>query len=227
MIGAGVPGSLGGFRNVDCASHSHWYVTSIRHDPLPVKWIAATLQTNIPKALDDYLRNSRVALALASAEGDNHLLLVNDAFCALTGYDASDVVGRNCRMLQRDAPNVEPRARLREFLERPRQPNVRTPIVNFRKDGTPFVNLLYMSRLRAQDGATRYFFASQFDVSRSQPDLLADYDAQLAATLGRLVPVAGEAGIVVEGTLLTIANSAATVAQAKMMLADLDRAGHG
>lgn len=32
-----------------------------------------------------------------------------------------------------------------------------------------------------------------------------------------------ESGIVVEGSLMTIANAAATIAQAKMTLADLDR----
>ncbi|MDR6786689.1 PAS domain S-box-containing protein [Sphingomonas sp. BE138] len=176
----------------------------------------------LPAALVEYLQQSRVALAIAAADDDNHLLMVNARFCTLTGYAPEDVVGRNCRMLQRDASNDEPRARLREFLAQPRQANVRTPIVNFRKDGTPFVNLLYMSRLRSIDGATTYIFASQFDVSRSQPELLSDYDAQLAQTLGRLTPIAGDAGIVVEGTLLTIANSAATVAQAKMMLAGLE-----
>ncbi|MFD1787915.1 PAS domain-containing protein [Sphingomonas floccifaciens] len=182
------------------------------------------METDVPTGLADYLSQSRVALALASAAGDNHLLLVNAPFCELTGYSPDDVVGRNCRLLQRDAPNSEARARLREFLANPRQANVRTPIINFRKDGTPFVNLLYMSRLRTMGGETRYMFASQFDVSRSQPDLLADYDAQLSATLGRLAPVAGEAGIVVEGTLMTIANSAATIAQARMMLDDVERA---
>ncbi|MEP9401236.1 PAS domain-containing protein [Sphingomonas silueang] len=180
------------------------------------------MQPQLPAPLADYLAASRVALAIASAEDDNHLLMVNQAFSALTGYSPEDVVGRNCRMLQRDAPNVEPRERLREFLANPRQPNVRTPIVNFRKDGTPFVNLLYMSRLKTQDGKTPYIFASQFDVSRSQGDMLAEYESELRATLGRLAPIAGEAGIVVEGTLLTIANSAALVAQAKMTLAGLN-----
>ncbi len=184
------------------------------------------LETHLPEALSSYLRDSRVALAIASADADNPLLFVNQAFCALTGYDADDVLGRNCRMLQRQAANEAARARLRDFLAQPRQANVRTPIVNFRKDGTPFVNLLYMSRLRGTDGTVRFMFASQFDVSRSQPNLLADYDVQLAATLGRLAPIAGDAGIVVEGTLLAIANTAATVAQAKIMLDDLNRADH-
>jgi PAS domain S-box-containing protein len=172
--------------------------------------------------LVDYLEKSRVALAIASAADDNPLLMVNQSFSTLTGYEPADVIGRNCRLLQRQAPNIEPRARLREFLANDRQANVRTPIVNFRKDGQPFVNLLYMSRLRSGDGRADLFFASQFDVSRSQPEMLAGYDGELAATLGRLVPIAGEAGIVVEGTLLTIANSASLVAQAKLILAELE-----
>lgn len=181
----------------------------------------------LPRSLADYLESSRVALAVASAEGDNPLVFVNPAFSTLTGYTPEDVVGHNCRLLQRDAPNEEARALIHEFLARERQPNVRTPIVNFRKDGTPFVNLLYMSRLTSADRKVRYIFASQFDVSRSQPEKLAEYDSELSATLGKLDPVAGEAGIVVEGTLLTIANSAATIAQAKIMLADLESTGHG
>lgn len=182
------------------------------------------MQQELPKSLVDYLSQSRVALAIASAHDDHHLLMVNEPFSKLTGYTPDDVIGRNCRLLQRDAPNVQQRAKLREFLAQPDQTNVRTPIVNFRKDGTPFVNLLYMSRLRSIGGQVDYVFASQFDVSRSQPEMLAEYDEQLRATLGKLVPIAGDAGIVVEGTLLTIANSAAIVAQAKMMLADLESA---
>lgn len=182
---------------------------------------------DLPRPLAEYLKESRVALAVASAEGDNPLVFVNPAFSRLTGYTPADVVGRNCRLLQRDAPNVEARARIHEFLSRERQPNVRTPIVNFRKDGTPFVNLLYMSRLTSADRKARYIFASQFDISRSQPDKLADYDVDLGTTLGSLEPIAGDAGIVVEGTLVTIANSAATIAQAKMMLAELEAAADG
>ncbi|KQN36702.1 histidine kinase [Sphingomonas sp. Leaf407] len=185
------------------------------------------MSPELPRSLVDYALASRVALALACAREDNALLLVNPAFTALTGYAPDDVVGRNCRMLQRDAANAEPRARLREFLTHPRQANVRTPIVNFRKDGTPFVNLLYMSRLKSQDGVHDYILASQFDVSRSQGGLLADYDAALGRTLDRLMPIAEDAGILIEGTLLTIANTAATVAQAKLMLAGLDVDHHG
>ncbi|WP_447413236.1 hypothetical protein, partial [Clostridium perfringens] len=77
--------------------------------------------------------------------------------------------------LQRDARNEEARAQLRTFLADDTAANVRTTIVNFTKDGTPFINLLYMSRLRSLAGETRYIFASQFDVSRAHPERLQEY----------------------------------------------------
>jgi PAS domain S-box-containing protein len=172
--------------------------------------------------LHDYFERSPVALSLGSARDDNPLLLINERFRLLTGYGADDVVGRNCRFLQGDSENGEAREKIRAFLAEDRQANVRALILNFRKDGSPFVNLLYMNKLRALSGEVRYIFASQFDVSRTQPDLLNAYDTELGETLRRLSPAMADAGIVVEGSLMTIANAAATIAQAKMTLADLD-----
>ncbi len=126
----------------------------------------------IPSHLAAYLDQSPVALALADARGDNPLIFINHRFRELTGYTSEDVIGRNCRMLQRDAENEEARERIHEFLANDRQSNVRTMLINFRKDGSPFVNLLYMSKLRHLGGEMPYIFASQFDVSRSQPERL-------------------------------------------------------
>jgi len=90
---------------------------------------------DIPAELKSYFDSSHIALALAAVTEDNPLLLVNAPFHRLTGYDAADVVGRNCRLLQRDAENREARAKIRAFLEEDRIDAVRTTIVNFRKDG--------------------------------------------------------------------------------------------
>ncbi|MBE7182825.1 MAG: PAS domain-containing protein [Methylobacterium mesophilicum] len=177
---------------------------------------------DLPPHLTDYLRSSHVALALASPEHDNELLLVNDRFCALTGFVSDEVIGRNCRFLQRDADNAGARARIHRFLAEDRDPSVRTEIVNFRKDGTPFVNLLFMSKLNSRNGGSRLLFASQFDISRSRPEMLADYDAKLSETLKNMVPILSESGIVMEGSLMAIANSASTIAQAKLLLSTLD-----
>ncbi len=177
---------------------------------------------SIPPQLETYFDRASVAIALASCSDDNPLVRVNHAFEELTGYLAADVVGKNCRLLQREAPNDEARERIRTFIASEAQDTVRTPILNFRKDGRPFVNLLFMSKLRSQSGRCEFIFASQFDVSRSKPELLAAYDTELARTLVELKPRMAETGIIVEGTLVTVANTAATVAQAKLRLAELD-----
>ena len=183
---------------------------------------ACVQDESVPEKLRTFFQDSPVALALAAPARDNPLILVNGRFVALTGYSHAELVGRNCRVLQQDADNREARAKLRAFLDDEDAPNVRTPILNFTKDGTPFVNLLYMSRLRQADGEARYIFASQFDVSRARPERLQAYDRDLGQTLTKLSPVAAESGIIVEGTLTSIANSAATIAQAKLSLAGLD-----
>lgn len=182
------------------------------------------MTTDLPADLKTFLLGSHVALALASPVGDCPLLLVNDRFSALTGFSAEDVLGRNCRFLQRDAPNTEAKARIHAFFDTEEQANVRVDLVNFRKDGTPFINLLYMSKLRRQNGSVRYIFASQFDISRARADLLAEYDADLSRTLAALRPVLSETGTIIDGSLLTVANSATMVAQAKMLLSTLDEA---
>ncbi len=182
------------------------------------------MSQDLPNDLRAFLSQSPVALAVASPEGDCPLIMVNGKFSALTGFSNDEVAGRNCRFLQRDANNETARARIHAFLATPEQANVRTDLVNFRKDGTPFINLLYMSKLRNRDGSVRYIFASQFDISRSRAELLADYDSTLTETLTRLGPVISETDTIVDGSLLTVANSATMIAQAKMLLASLSEA---
>jgi PAS domain S-box-containing protein len=179
-------------------------------------------EPSIPFELRDYFERSNIALALAAAEPDNPLVLVNEKFRSLTGYADDDVIGRNCRLLQKDVENREARERIHAFLEGDAQASVRTPIINFRKNGEPFVNLLYMSKLRDRSGRPRFLFASQYDISRSHPERLAEYDAELARTLSRMTPALSENGIVIEGTLMAIANAASLIAQAKVTLSDLD-----
>lgn len=178
--------------------------------------------------LQEFFDNATVALALADAHGDNHLRLVNGQFRKLTGYSDEDVIDQNCRMLQRSskgirADNQEARQKIHAFLERKTILTVRTPIINFRKDGQPFVNLLFMSKLTSSSGNVSYIFASQFDVSRTRGDLLEAYNRDLDSTLGRIAPLLEGHNVIIEGSLATIANSAATIAQAKLTLAELEQ----
>ncbi|WP_347568976.1 PAS domain-containing protein [Rhizobium skierniewicense] len=169
-----------------------------------------------------------MALALSHAGGDQHLALVNQKFCTLTGYGSDDVVGKNCRMLQTsqngtNAPNTEARGKIHAFLKADGPATMRTTIVNFRKDSSPFVNLLFLSKLKANSGQVRYILASQFDVSRAHKHLLQAYDLELDDTLKTLKPLLDDHNIMIEGTLAMIANSTNTIAQAKLTLAELEQ----
>ena len=82
---------------------------------------------------------------------DCHLVYANQAFLDLTGYDAEDCIGRNCRFLQ--GPETDPTSitMIREALI------ARLPIeiclCNYRKDGTRFHNLLTMTEIGAATGS--------------------------------------------------------------------------
>ncbi|WP_284053031.1 PAS domain-containing protein [Stakelama marina] len=164
-----------------------------------------------------YFEQSSVALSIADVGDDNPLLVVNARFEELTGYSRDEVVSRNCRFLQGEADDAEARSRIRQFLRSERQPNVRTTLVNFRKDGRPFVNLLYMSKLR-MGGEVACIFASQFDVSRSNAEELEAYDTKLDHALKTMSPGIDDTGAILQGSLTMIANTAATVAQARLTL---------
>ena len=183
--------------------------------------------SDLERPLREFFQKSRIALALARADGDNELALVNTLFTSLTGYDEEDVVGRNCRLLQESAKgiradNAVAKDNIHEFLRSDGPATVRTPIVNFRKDGAPFVNLLFMSKLKSASGKVSYIFASQFDVSRTHAEMLDAYDQQLSRTLKGLQPLLEGHDVMVNGTLSTIANSTAVIAQAKLTLAELE-----
>ena len=81
------------------------------------------------------------------------LIYVNAAFENCTGYDRDDVIGKNCNFLQRGKETghvSEPQsiARLSKAL-RNASP-VKVAITNFKKDGTPFRNLLAMKPILDQ-----------------------------------------------------------------------------
>ena len=82
----------------------------------------------------------------------------------MTGYRRDEVLDRNCRFLQ--GPDTD-RGAVRELARAiAARENVATEIVNYRKDGTPFWNALFVSPIYDAGGTLVYFFASQLDVSR-------------------------------------------------------------
>lgn len=182
--------------------------------------------TSIPESLRSMFARSPIALSLSPATPDHVLMLVNRSFEDLSGYSNADIVGRNCRFMQGGLAQEEALRPVRHFVADASVPSVRAPLINFRADGRPFVNLLYMSRLRSSSGEDCFFFASQFDISRSNQDTLAQYDGALASTVSHLHSPAAASGFTIDGSVQTLGNSLALIAQAKLTLDSLDIA-HG
>lgn len=172
------------------------------------------MKDELPDPLADYIERSRVALAISTAEGDVPLVLVNESFCTLTGYDRADVEGRNCRLLQGDETDREGQRALHDFVHDDSQDDGRFPIVNYRKDGSTFRNLVFMSRLRARGGTTRFILASQFDMSAAdRRRSLRENDAELSRNLADIHLMGQQFGLAMEGSAKAISDSVAMLAK--------------
>ncbi|RZI78297.1 MAG: PAS domain-containing protein [Variovorax sp.] len=97
---------------------------------------------------------------------ENPIVFANRAFMTLTGYEPTEVLGRNCRFLQGPGTDRTSVATLRQAVEGRQEISVR--LLNYRKDGSSFWNDLHISPVYAADGELIYFFACQQDVSRWQ-----------------------------------------------------------
>lgn len=106
---------------------------------------------------------------------DNPIVYANDAFLRLTGYEREDVFGRNCRFLQ--GPDTDPQAvaQIRDAIAT--RSDIAVDILNYKRDGTPFWNALFVSPVSNEDGELQFFFASQLDVTdrkQSEHALIAE-----------------------------------------------------
>ncbi|MBJ6136578.1 EAL domain-containing protein [Marinobacter litoralis] len=103
---------------------------------------------------------------------DMPLVFVNTAFERITGYRSEESIGRNCRFLQQsnnvgsDQVNADALINIREAL-RATQP-VSEVLRNYRKDGTPFWNDLYIAPICDSDGTLTHFVGIQNDISQQK-----------------------------------------------------------
>ncbi|MFC0102426.1 PAS domain-containing protein [Sphingopyxis terrae] len=93
---------------------------------------------------------------------DNPIVECNDAFVALTGYSADEIIGQNCRFLTGPGTETELSEQLRSAI-RERRP-VLVEILNYKKDGTPFRNAVLVAPIFGSDGSLEYFLGSQMEV---------------------------------------------------------------
>lgn len=84
-------------------------------------------------------------------------------FYNTTQYGREYVIGRNCRFLQGPKSSNSTVKRLIDALTAGQE--ICETILNYRRDGSPFVNLLMLAPLYDNKGQVRYFLGCQIDVS--------------------------------------------------------------
>ncbi|WP_163559544.1 EAL domain-containing protein [Halomonas sp. NO4] len=101
------------------------------------------------------------------------LIYVNEAFERITGYTREETLGRNCRFLQGGETDAQAVDELRQALVECREASV--TLLNYRKDGTPFWNNLFLAPVRDAAGAVSHFVGIQQDISQHKA-----FEAKLA-----------------------------------------------
>ena len=94
---------------------------------------------------------------------DMPLIYVNDAFCAISGYAADEVMGRNCRFLQGDERDQAALKEVRSAIRESRSCTV--TLRNYRKDGSLFWNELHMAPVYDSANQLTHFVGVQTDIT--------------------------------------------------------------
>ena len=135
------------------------------------------------KAESEKKHSERVLLqrAIASSQNgitigeasDGHFPLVyaNPAFYRMTGYEPEDVIGNDCRFLQRGLTTQPGLEVLRTAIANGMESTVL--LHNFRKDGTEFWNELTVSPVLNDSGTLTHYVGIQHDVTGRENDARA------------------------------------------------------
>jgi PAS domain S-box-containing protein len=140
----------------------------IRHDGITTMDALA-----IQAALTIAMQHSTAPMVLCDPHlPDTPMVAVNPAFSALTGYPTDEIIGRNCRFLQ--GPRTDPVSppRIRACLASGQ--GCIEWIVNYRRDGSHFYNLLFISPVRDTSGTLLFYFGNQLDITMGTPAWLSE-----------------------------------------------------
>lgn len=104
---------------------------------------------------------------------DNPIIAVNQGFEQLTQYSERELSGRNCRFMQGPDTDRETVQQLGACLRR--GDGCVQFLTNYRRDGSSFLNLLFISPVYGHDGRLHFFFASQHDLCAEKQSTPAEF----------------------------------------------------
>lgn len=119
----------------------------------------------VSEDLKDALSTFQQTFVVSDAtKPDYPILYASAGFFKMTGYTSKEVIGRNCRFLQGADTDPEDVAKIREALQKGTTYCGR--LLNYKKDGSPFWNLLTVSPIKDESGKTLKFIGMQVEVSK-------------------------------------------------------------
>ncbi|KAJ4875240.1 Phototropin-2 [Raphanus sativus] len=92
------------------------------------------------------------------------IVYASSGFFTMTGYSSKEIVGRNCRFLQGPDTDQKEVAKIRDCVKNGKSYCGR--LLNYKKDGTPFWNLLTITPIKDDQGNTIKFIGMQVEVSK-------------------------------------------------------------
>nr|AML79142.1 putative LOV domain-containing protein [Bassia scoparia] len=123
---------------------------------------------NIPRVsedLKDALSAFQQTFVVSDASKPDHpILYASEGFFKMTGYNSREVIGRNCRFLQGAETDSEELEKIREALVKGN--NYCGRLLNYKKDGTPFWNLLTIAPIKDEAGKVLKYIGMQVEVSK-------------------------------------------------------------
>jgi PAS domain S-box-containing protein len=130
-------------------------------------------ETEIRDALITAMMHSTAPMVLSDPHlPDCPMIAVNQAFCQLSGYAPEEITGHNCRFLQGERTDPISTKRIRACLDAGQ--GCIEWIVNYRRNGELFYNLLFISPVRDRHGTLLYYFGNQLDITMGVPDWLVE-----------------------------------------------------
>ncbi|CAM8889352.1 unnamed protein product [Rhodiola kirilowii] len=150
--------------------------------------------SRISNDLKDALSTFQQTFVVSDAtKPDFPIMYASAGFFKMTGYSSKEVIGRNCRFLQGAETDPEDVSKIRDALQEGRTHCGR--LLNYKKDGTPFWNLLTIAPIKDESGKVLKFIGMQVEVSKHTegfkekmvrpnglPESLIRYDARQKET---------------------------------------------
>ena len=133
-----------------------------------IQVVSTSITRRITGTLAPHLREASEGLAEVfclsdPSRPDNPIVFASEEFSRTTQYGMNYSIGRNCRFLQ--GPKTDPNSPRRLAAACAAGKEQTEVFVNYRRDGSPFMNLLMIAPLMDSKGDVRYFIGAQVDVS--------------------------------------------------------------